>query len=144
MLTNTYLKILGFAFAFAIVCYAVYLNNKYGIERVETVRKKISIAAVLLTFIALAITNDADGKNTGGAPIYMITLFPLVLGTFYFFGKQSYNIIIEQAGIPVSYLVFQLINILLPALCAGLVAASILDEHIFYEQVEQPNVQTPA
>ncbi|MDR2152655.1 MAG: hypothetical protein LBO72_07535 [Helicobacteraceae bacterium] len=140
MLTNTYLKILGFAFAFVVVCYAIYLNYKYGIERVEAIRKKISIAAVLLTFIWIVATNDVDGKNTGGAPIYFIILFPLFVGPFYFFGKQSYNIIIEQARLPISYLVFQLINILLPALVAGMAIASILDEHIFYKQVEQPNV----
>jgi hypothetical protein len=97
---------------------------------VEAIRKKMSILAMFLMFIALATTNNYEGDGASEAPIYMIILFPLFFGVVYFLGRNVYDKSQEAMPLPISYFAFQIVFTVLMTLWAGAMVVMILEEHV--------------
>jgi hypothetical protein len=123
---NIYLKIVVFLCAFAFVGYAIYQYKKYGIERLESLRKKLAITGMLALFIGFATTDDSADP----VPIYLNILVPLCIGSVYFFNRRYYDKSQETMKLPISYPIFQFIFVLLLAFLDSTVIGSLIEEHI--------------
>jgi hypothetical protein len=122
-----YLRIIADLCALAFIGYIIYKYKKYGIERVESLRKKLAVIGMLSSFIGFATADD----SVDPVPIYMTILIPLCIGSTYFFNRWFYDKAQEDMELPISYPAFQLCFLLLLLFWNSMIIGSIIEDHIF-------------